>query len=807
MAAVWYRARAELRRDWRTVMTLAVICGLVGGASLAAAAGAWRTDSAYRRFLVAQRAYDVMVINYPDDGAATFDLAELARLPQVAESARAEYGYVSLGPGYPYLAGGEGRIGTEINRFKLLAGRRADPARPDEAVVSVTLAEDEGLEVGDTFQLFDPADLEAAESKLGEVPSEELAELRAGIAQGNAYLAALPGGRLRVVGVEASPGELPPTPRPMVYLTPAFDRIVPDDENEALLVRLRRGAADVPAFRSELARRGGGLRPEMLLQREQADEVQRAIHLQAVALWLLSGLTALALLLALGQALLRAAALRTGDHPALAALGLTRAQRWQVGAVLAAGTAVAGAVLAVGAAAAASPLAPFGTARTAEPDTGFAFDAGVLGVGGAGLAASVALVGALGAWRTSRRPAPPRARAGWLTRWIAGTGAGPGAVAGVRMAFEPGSGRTAVPVGATVAGVVLGVATLAGALTFAGSLSHLLATPDLYGLRWTMHLSNYVDDELATEGPRLLADDPRVTGVARGFFAESLPLEVTGPSGGTEVDALFLEPLKGDPLPPVVEGRAPVTPDEIALGARSLEAVGAGVGGYVDVAPAGEPALRMRVVGRAVLPTLSSNARLGTGAMMVASAGPRLFDDDLGGDLFVAVAAGSDPQAVLADVNKSLDSEAYIVERGATADLVNFGRVEKIPLVLGGILASLAATTLVHTLVSGINRRKRDLAVLKALGFTRRQTAGVVRWSALALATVALVVGVPLGVAAGRLSWRELAGQLGVLPRPVVPAQGITAVVIGTLALAVLAAAAAGFRAARLGPAEILRAE
>ncbi|HUP71114.1 MAG TPA: FtsX-like permease family protein [Acidimicrobiales bacterium] len=194
--------------------------------------------------------------------------------------------------------------------------------------------------------------------------------------------------------------------------------------------------------------------------------------------------------------------------------------------------------------------------------------------------------------------------------------------------------------------------------------------------------------------------------------------------------------------------------------------------------------------------------------MLTEAAGPRLFgEEDLGVDLFVAVAAGSDPRAVLDDLNRNLDNEAYVVERGAPADLVNFGRVEQIPLVLGGILAALAATTLVHTLVSGIRRRQRDLAVLKALGFTRRQTAAAVRWNALALAIVALLVGVPLGVTAGRLSWQELAGQLGVLSRPVVPTLGIIAVVAGTVVLAVVASAVPGLGAARLRPAQILRVE
>jgi len=49
MGAVWFRARAELRASWRAWLALTILIGLAGGAAIAAAAGARRTESAYPR--------------------------------------------------------------------------------------------------------------------------------------------------------------------------------------------------------------------------------------------------------------------------------------------------------------------------------------------------------------------------------------------------------------------------------------------------------------------------------------------------------------------------------------------------------------------------------------------------------------------------------------------------------------------------------------------------------------------------------------------------------------------------------------
>src|SRR5439155_20168830 len=61
----------------------------------------------------------------------------------------------------------------------------------------------------------------------------------------------------------------------------------------------------------------------------------------------------------------------------------------------------------------------------------------------------------------------------------------PSATAGVRMALEPGRGRTAVPVRTTIFGATLSLVALAAALGFGASLDRLVTTPSLSGWNWS----------------------------------------------------------------------------------------------------------------------------------------------------------------------------------------------------------------------------------------------------------------------------------------------------------------------------------
>jgi len=97
------------------------------------------------------------------------------------------------------------------------------------------------------------------------------------------------------------------------------------------------------------------------------------------------------------------------------------------------------------------------------------------------------------------------------------------------------------------------------------------------------------------------------------------------------------------------------------------------------------------------------------------------------------------------------------------------------------------------------------VALLKVLGFVRRQVLVATCWQAITVVAVGLVIGVPLGIVAGRVVWRLFASNLGAVPVAIIPVGllfGVCAViVIGGL---VLAAVPAAF-AIRVSPAEALR--
>ena len=124
---------------------------------------------------------------------------------------------------------------------------------------------------------------------------------------------------------------------------------------------------------------------------------------------------------------------------------------------------------------------------------------------------------------------------------------------------------------------------------------------------------------------------------------------------------------------------------------------------------------------------------------------------------------------------------------------------------LAGLLAVLAPGTTVHGLVIATNRRRRDLAMLKTFGCTRRQLSAVVAWQATTVGVIALAIGVPLGVAAGRRLWILLADRLGTLPEPVTPILVVLVAVPATLAVVNLVAAIPGRRAGAIPTAVALR--
>src|SRR5207244_5241347 len=103
-------------------------------------------------------------------------------------------------------------------------------------------------------------------------------------------------------------------------------------------------------------------------------------------------------------------------------------------------------------------------------------------------------------------------------------------------------------------------------------------------------------------------------------------------------------------------------------------------------------------------------------------------------------------------------------------NVANLRRVDVVPRVLGGLLAIIGLAATAHALVTGVRRRRHDLAILRTMGFVRRQVGATVMWQATTLALIGLVIGLPLGFAAGRWIWSLVAGGLGVATDPLVPA-------------------------------------
>jgi len=176
-----------------------------------------------------------------------------------------------------------------------------------------------------------------------------------------------------------------------------------------------------------------------------------------------------------------------------------------------------------------------------------------------------------------------------------------------------------------------------------------------------------------------------------------------------------------------------------------------------------------------------------------------------GGAFEVRVVPG--PQGRAAEATLAREYPSAVSFPAPPTNLVNFGEAVNFPLLFGAILILFGAATLLHVLVVSVVRRRRELGLLKALGFVRRQVAFSVSWQTTTVALVGIVIGVPAGIAIGRSVWQAFANNLGILPASVVLAWVTVAVALGTVLIANLLAIGPAFVASRSRPASLLRAE
>ena len=531
-------------------------------------------------------------------------------------------------------------------------------------------------------------------------------------------------------------------------------------------------------------------------QLELGSQVQRSLDVQATALRLLGFVVAGVTLLLLGQALVRLGLALSDEDDALRGLGFTRAQvrLRAIGRGLAIG--VAAAATATVTAVLLSVLTPVGVARQAEVHPGIAVDVGYVGIGMVAVFAAFAILSVIAGWWSSRsllrtRRAPVRLGAGArVGGGLESLGASTAVGTGVRLALEPGRGRSSVPVRSTLCGAILAVAVIAGVLGFSASLARLLHEPHLYGWNWDIQIGDAFAPNLRPEAMRL-AGLSSTDGVAVGTISR---LRI----GDTPFETLAVDSVKGTVLPTVVEGRAPAAPSEIMLGTRTLEDLGLAVGDTVPVS-VGNRSARLRVVGRGVLTDYSGAGGFGKGATMTFAGIRQLVPDPVAGVVLVRVRPGPAGEALVAELSHSQLGNPYLPAK--PSDLVALGRVGGLPSIIVGLLGIMAIATLAHALLSSAHRRRRELAIFKVLGFRRRQVSAAIAWQAMVIAVIAIVVGVPLGIAAGRWSWQAFAQRLGVPDQPVTPFLAIGAVAALAIVVAIITAAipAASRRARRPG--------
>jgi ABC-type antimicrobial peptide transport system permease subunit len=803
-----------LRARWKGWLALALLTAVAGGAVLAAVAGAIRTDTAYPRYLAWSNASDLLIA--PAGSGVHGYFQAVAALPQVADSAT-----VAGIQAEPLAADGsvlnvanvnvsmDGKFGTTVDAAKLLAGRLPRPGDPREIAVDQTGVRQLGLHVGSTLRLgaqYDPG-------KRPLVITERVVGIM--VTRGSAMPVTLQDQLTEILASPALAKELGTR-----YL--GYDGIA---------VKLRPGASSavVTKAANDLATRYREAGGQVYIADEdaQAATIERAIRPQAVALILFALALGVTALLIVGQVATRVLAAAAADHGVLAALGMTRRQLLAASLAEVAAATLGGAALAVAVAVAASPLTPIGPGRLIEPSPGVSVNAGVLGTGFAAIVALLLARVAIPAWRTAAARlaigAPAAAAAGrrpGLASWMAGAGAPVTVATGVRFALHRG-GRGGVPVRSAIAGAILAIAAVAGAVTFSANLLHLVTTPRLYGQDWDAA----ADIQFAT-----FTDKDFTQAVARAPGVDGWTYGVHGTLGiGKDlIPAIGLAPGRGPLLSPtVLSGRPPRGPGEIVLGTSVLREHGLQVGQDVKVS-LGSTSRALRIVGSAVFPSFGQGSftptDIGLGAETTASfLAPQVPANAVPGAVpekgpwynFALVRFGPGTSHAADVAALSLALSATCAESGQQTCVLtdqrpntaaNYASIDGTPAVLAAVLAVLALGVLGQFLLSSARRRRRDLAVLKVLGMLRVQLASVAAWQAGTVTAIALVLGLPLGIAGGHWAWAAFASAAGLSTAAITPLP-VLWMIPAALAAAGIIALRPGWSAARLRPAAVLRAE
>ena len=815
MGVTAYQLRTSFRRRARRYLAVTVLLGLAGGLGLFAFAGARRTQSSYSRFLRSVNASTMAL----DAGGLDADtrpvFQKIAHLPEVRQArSYGAFDAVPLKNGKPDFTQNFEALGSldgryfDQDRFAVLSGRRPDPRRVDEIAVNEEAAKRYHYHVGQHIDLatFDDGELNAATP--AHLPKPKFVD------------------HVTVVAIGAFPEEVVQDESDrsaLILMTPAYSsrslRYVTYSWQGLVL---RHGDAEIEAVKKAFLELVPKAFPQFFRTTSiDAFHALQAVRPLAVALGLFGAIATAAGLLLVAQALSRQIRLDRDERLVLRALGASPAaiaRGMLIGPVV---SVTLGTMLAVALAVLASPAMPIGPMRRVEVARGFDFDWTVLGFGA--LAFVVLLV--TGAIIATWRDAPGRlvrsrrsTRSPWLVGAATAAGMPPAAVAGIRLAVDSGEGSTAVPVRSVIGGTATAIAALVAALTFGSSMHALVAHPRLFGWNWDVALtqgSGYSNVNLAA-AHRVLDHDPSVEAWSGAFFGSDVVdgkgLPLLGMTPGAEV------------APPIIDGRPIAGRTEVVLGTATLANLHKHIGDTVVIGSG--PRTVLRVVGSATFATVGivhgAHTSLGVGAWLDRRLVPgydRTYSpgQNVNGDdpnvVFVRFRPGVDAAREIAHLRRTtIPLEVYPTSLALDrvqrpAEIVNTSEIGSAPALLGGALAAAALVALGVALVAAVRRRRRDLALLKTLGFTRRQLSSAVAWQATVTVVIGLIVGIPAGAILGRALWFVFARQLDVIAQPSVPMSAIALVAVAVVIAANLIAAIPARAARRLQPSLILHSE
>jgi hypothetical protein len=134
-------------------------------------------------------------------------------------------------------------------------------------------------------------------------------------------------------------------------------------------------------------------------------------------------------------------------------------------------------------------------------------------------------------------------------------------------------------------------------------------------------------------------------------------------------------------------------------------------------------------------------------------------------------------------------------------------RAESTPDLLALLMLVMTTALLAYVVTTAMRERRHDLAVLRALGFTRSATRATVAVGALSVVATTLLVGVPVGIIAGKAAWHAYARELGVLDESFVAPLELAGLILGACITALLVAMAAARATLRRGVSDVLRTE